>query len=111
MRRATVLSMVVTLGTLIVFPTTGAGAAQSDRRSHVITAPTRTTYTIDGKHVAMACRVSGRMPVVFLAGGNDPGIYWNDLVTALGPKTLTCVFDRPGVGASDPTRLRSPPSR
>ncbi len=55
----------------------------------------------------MVCAGRGRIPVVFQAGGNDPGTYWKSLIAALGPNVLTCVFDRPGVAASDasPTPL------
>jgi pimeloyl-ACP methyl ester carboxylesterase len=41
--------------------------------------------------------------VIFQAGGNDPGAYWDGIVAALGPRVLTCVFDRPGVAPSPPS--------
>jgi pimeloyl-ACP methyl ester carboxylesterase len=77
-----------------------AGAASADK---VITAPRKSTYVVRGKTVSMTCRGRGRTPVVLLAGGDDPGSYWDGLVESLGPKVLTCVFDRPGIGASSPS--------
>jgi pimeloyl-ACP methyl ester carboxylesterase len=79
------------------------------RHARQITAPTRTTYTVDGRQISMTCQGRGRVPVVFLAGGDDVGASWNGLITALGSKTLTCVFDRPGVGASTPSPTKLTP--
>ena len=45
----------------------------------------------------MTCRGSGPIPVIFLAGGSDPGSNWNGIIKALGPHVLTCAFDRPDV--------------
>jgi pimeloyl-ACP methyl ester carboxylesterase len=78
-------------------------AASSTTLPPLSTAPTRTEYVVDGRPVTMVCKGRGRIPVVFEAGGNDPGTVWGALVTALGPNALTCVFDRPGVSPSAPS--------
>ena len=78
-------------------------AATSTTLPPLKTAPTRTDYLVDGRAVSMVCKGRGRVPVVFQAGGNDPGTVWGALVTALGPNVLTCVFDRPGVSPSAPS--------
>ena len=85
-------------------PSTASRPAATPSR---ITAPTTTTYTVDGRTVSLACKGAGPLPVIFEAGGNDPGTRWDGLVAALGPDVLTCVFDRPGVGTSEasPTPL------
>jgi len=51
----------------------------------------------------MVCQGTGSVPVIFQAGGDDPGARWDGLVAALGPDVLTCVFDRPGVAPSAPS--------
>jgi pimeloyl-ACP methyl ester carboxylesterase len=68
-----------------------------------MTAPTGTTYLVDGQRITLVCKGRGRIPVVFQAGGNDTGDRWDGLVAALGPDVLTCVFDRPGVAPSAPS--------
>jgi pimeloyl-ACP methyl ester carboxylesterase len=78
-------------------------AASSTTLPPLISAPTRTEYLVKGRAVSMVCKGRGRVPVVFQAGGDDPGTVWDGLVTALGPNVLTCVFDRPGVSPSAPS--------
>jgi pimeloyl-ACP methyl ester carboxylesterase len=89
---------------LLAVSSPSIAAAGSSRASSPspITAPTTTTYTVGGRPVTMVCQGTGSVPVVFQAGGDDPGARWDPLVAALGPDVLTCVFDRPGVGASAP---------
>lgn len=67
-----------------------------------MTAPTKTSYEVDGRAVTLACKGRGRIPVVFQAGGDDAGTIWDPLISALGSDILTCVFDRPGVALSAP---------
>jgi pimeloyl-ACP methyl ester carboxylesterase len=86
-----------------------AWASESSGKPTPITAPTTTSYTVDGRSVSMVCKGAGAVPVVFLAGGDDASTRWDDLVSALGPDVLTCVFDRPGVGASEPSPTPSTP--
>jgi alpha-beta hydrolase superfamily lysophospholipase len=94
-------------GCVAVCGVAGSAAAAEASQSPIITAPTKTNYVVNGRAVTMICAGRGRIPVVFQAGGNDPGAYWRGLITALGPDVLTCVFDRPGVAPSEasPTLL------
>jgi pimeloyl-ACP methyl ester carboxylesterase len=82
---------------------TSVAAHAAPRLMAVIVPPTKTSYTVDGQTVMLRCAGSGKIPVVFLAGGNDPSAYWNSIVTKLGPNVLTCLFDRAGVGGSTPS--------
>lgn len=66
----------------------------------VIQAPSQSFYATDGGAIHLACQGSGRVPVVFLAGGDDRSSVWAGIVAALGPNVLTCTFDRPGVAPS-----------
>jgi pimeloyl-ACP methyl ester carboxylesterase len=99
------LTMLILSLTASSFVLTDAVAAASvaSRQAPIVVAPTRTSYTVAGRSVTMVCAGRGRVPVIFQAGGDDPGAYWNGLVTALGPDVLTCVFDRPGVAPSEAT--------
>jgi pimeloyl-ACP methyl ester carboxylesterase len=63
----------------------------------LFTASTRTAYPTDGGTIHMPCQGTGALPVVFLAGGDDIAAIWTDLITALGPRVLTCTYDRPNV--------------
>jgi pimeloyl-ACP methyl ester carboxylesterase len=94
---------------LASWPNIAGAASPRGGKPSPITAPTTTSYTVDGRSVSMACKGTGAVPVVFLAGGDDAGTRWDDLVAALGPDVLTCVFDRPGVGASEPSLTPSTP--
>ncbi|HJK96728.1 MAG TPA: alpha/beta hydrolase [Polyangiaceae bacterium LLY-WYZ-14_1] len=72
------------------------GSADGPRR-----APSNTEWSTGEGVTSMRCRGRGDTPVVFLAGGADPGDTWDDVIEDLGPDVLTCVYDRPGVGQSD----------
>ena len=75
----------------------------------VIDAPSQSTFATDAGTIHMACQGSGALPVIFLAGGGDPGTIWSGIVSALGPGVLTCTFDRPGVAPSyQPGMLETP---
>jgi len=69
-------------------------------------APEQTEWSTSIGTVHLACEGRGTAPVVFLAGGADETATWSALVERLGPETLVCLFDRPGVGRSD--RLSEP---
>jgi pimeloyl-ACP methyl ester carboxylesterase len=98
-RRA--LLAILSVSTAAIWGMTGSSSATPASQSPIVTAPTQTSYVVDGRSVTMVCAGRGRIPVVFQAGGDDPGAYWNGLITALGPDVLTCVFDRPGVAPSE----------
>jgi pimeloyl-ACP methyl ester carboxylesterase len=106
-RVGTVAALVTALVVLTAAGVERAGAADHVSPTRPVApirpAPSQTTYTIDGHAVHMPCNGSGRVPVVFLAGGADPGSTWDGIVAALGPNVLTCEFDRPGIAPSDST--------
>jgi predicted alpha/beta hydrolase family esterase len=109
MGRVARVATLVTAAALVVVTALSVGHAGGTRSAAplrpapMLTAPTATTYTIDGHAVHMPCRGQGRVPVVFLAGGADPGTTWDGIVSDLGPDVLACEFDRPGVAPSDST--------
>lgn len=74
-------------------------------------APSDGVYDIDGRSVALGCEGRGTRTVVLLAGGIDPSSTWDGLVSDLGDDVLTCRFDAPGVGASDPPADPVTPAR
>lgn len=63
----------------------------------MLKAPKATSYRANGRSVHMTCQGSGHIPVIFLAGGSDPGTNWDRIIAGLGPHVLTCAFDRPDV--------------
>ncbi len=75
----------------------GTAMAEAPAAPSVVHAPTATVYQVDGRSISMTCRGSGRIPVVFLAGGADASSSWDSIVAGLGPHVLTCAFDRPDV--------------
>lgn len=80
----------------------GSGGEPTTTTELIMSAPQSSTFEIDGRTVSMPCEGEGSIPVVLLAGSTDPHSVWDDLVAALGPETLSCRFDAPGVGDSDP---------
>ena len=85
------------LGLSAVVALTTFGSASASAASPVSRAPKATTYRVNGRSVSMTCRGSGQIPVIFLAGGSDPGSNWDGIIAGLGPHVLTCAFDRPDV--------------
>jgi pimeloyl-ACP methyl ester carboxylesterase len=75
-------------------------SASTTTSPRIVYAPSLSRFKIDGRNVVLVCKGHGRVPVVFQAGGTDPGTVWNHLIAKLGPDVLSCVFDRPGVAPS-----------
>ena len=48
------------------------------------------TFDTTSGPVTLACEGSGTVPVVLIAGTDDPVARWDSLVGALGPEVLTC---------------------
>lgn len=90
--------------------TTVESVAASTEASAVAT-PEPAIHRVDGRNVSMPCNGTGSIPVVLLAGGTDPHTVWDNLVDALGSDVLTCRFDPPGLGASDPPSAPTTASR
>jgi pimeloyl-ACP methyl ester carboxylesterase len=61
------------------------------------------TVEVDGRRLGLTCEGSGS-PTVVLIGGlqRASDIVWPSAVDAIGPLTRICVFDRGGMGPSDP---------
>ena len=84
--------------------TTTTTAVQAEQ-----TVPARTTFVVDGQKVAPRLPWARAHPRR-VPGGRAcaSGALWNGMVTALGDKVFTCVFDRPGTTAD---AINEPPSR
>ena len=66
------------------------------------------TVEVDGRRIGLTCEGSGSPTVVLIGGARSPAdLVWPETVDALSPLTRVCVFDRAGLGASDP-QPRSP---
>ena len=61
------------------------------------------TVEIDGRRIGLTCVGSGSPTVVLIGGLGSPGeAVWPPIVDAVSPLTRVCVFDRAGMGPSDP---------
>jgi pimeloyl-ACP methyl ester carboxylesterase len=66
------------------------------------------TVEVDGRRLGLTCLGRGSPTVVLIGGMISPADrVWPATVAALSPLTRVCVFDRAGLGASDP-QPRSP---
>jgi pimeloyl-ACP methyl ester carboxylesterase len=95
------LVMVVTL-TLLAVPVRSIGAQEASPEATPSPRFT-TTVEVDGRHIGLTCVGNGR-PTGLLIGGMvspaDRG--WSSTVDGLSPLTRICVFERAGMGPSDP---------
>jgi pimeloyl-ACP methyl ester carboxylesterase len=58
---------------------------------------------VGGRHLYLACQGTGTPPVVFLAGLGDRGeAAWGAVWSQVARSTRACVYDRAGLGRSDP---------
>jgi pimeloyl-ACP methyl ester carboxylesterase len=66
------------------------------------------TVDVDGRRIGLTCEGRGSPTVLLIGGMISPADrVWPATVDALSPLTRVCVFDRAGLGASDP-QPRSP---
>jgi hypothetical protein len=101
-RVAALVAVLAGTWTLAACSTTSPKATHTAVRP-VREAPTRTSYAVEGgRTLHMACQGRGRVPVIFLAGANDPAVVWDQVVRLLGPDVLACGFDHAGVALSSP---------
>ncbi len=105
-RLLVVLVMVMTLALLAV-PVRTIGAQEATPEA--TPAPRFTnTVEVDGRRIGLTCIGDGSPTVVLIGGSRSPGDrVWPSTVDTLSPLTRVCVFDRAGLGASDP-QPRSP---
>jgi pimeloyl-ACP methyl ester carboxylesterase len=95
------LAFVALIGLLAV-PVRTIGA--QDATPEATPAPRFTdTAEVDGRRISLTCEGSGSPTVVLIGGSRSPADnVWPETVDALSPLTRVCVFDRAGLGASDP---------
>ncbi len=61
------------------------------------------TETVDGRQIGLSCVGSGSPTVILIGGMTVPAEeVWPATVDAVEPLTRVCVFDRAGIGPSDP---------
>ena len=61
------------------------------------------TVEVDGRRIGLTCEGSGGPTVILIGGLSIPGAeVWPETVDALSPSTRICVFERAGIGVSDP---------
>jgi pimeloyl-ACP methyl ester carboxylesterase len=101
MRRTHVLVATIALA-LLVSPL-GSVRAQ-DATPPATSVPRFTqTVTVDGRHLGLTCVGSGSPTVVLVGGLRLPAEdVWPPIFDAIRPLTRICVFDRAGMGPSDP---------
>jgi pimeloyl-ACP methyl ester carboxylesterase len=100
--RVLVFLIVVLTLALLAVPVRGIGA--QDATPEATPAPRfTTTVEVDGRRIGLTCEGSGS-PTVILIGGlqRASDIVWPHIVDAISPVTRVCVFDRAGMGPSDP---------
>ncbi len=109
MRRSRLLVFPVTVMTLalLAVPVRTMGAQEAS--SEATPAPRFTdTVEVDGRRIGLTCAGNGSPTVLLIGGSRSPGDRtWPSTVDATSPLTRVCVFDRAGLGASDP-QTRSP---
>jgi pimeloyl-ACP methyl ester carboxylesterase len=57
---------------------------------------------IGGTRLHIYCAGEGSPPVIFESGMSDSGYTWATILQQTAEKTRTCLYDRPGLGWSDP---------
>ena len=60
---------------------------------------------IGGRRLNLYCSGTGPVTVVFDAPGTDAGWAWHGVQPAVAQRTRACVYDRAGLGFSDPSPL------
>ncbi len=109
MRRSRLVVFLVVVMTLALFAVPVHSIGAQEATPEATPAPRFTdTVEVDGRRIGLTCVGSGSPTVILIGGLRAPGdIVWPETVDALSPLTRVCVFDRAGLGASDP-QPRSP---
>lgn len=63
--------------------------------TQVLSAPDSDTFAVDGGAATLACEGRGSVPVILIAGADDPITRWDVLGADLGPNVLACRFGAP----------------
>jgi pimeloyl-ACP methyl ester carboxylesterase len=99
MRLARSLCFVV----LLVLVACGASGVAAQEATPEATPIFTDTVDIEGRSVGLTCSGEGSPTVVLIGGLTLAGdIAWPVVVDAISPLTRVCVFDRAGIGPSDP---------
>lgn len=80
-------------------------APQSGAAKPRLVAPDRSTFNTQIGTVGLPCQGSGKVPVILVAGTDDPITRWDKLVEDTGQEVLMCRFD-----PSSATRGRATPT-
>lgn len=88
------------LASLFLVPSGALAQAKKPR----VTLPPAQEYRINvgGHKLHIACRGTGKPPVIIEAGLGRSGAEWESVQAALASTTRVCVYDRAGLGQSDP---------
>ena len=104
MRRSRVLVfLVIAMALALLAPRMRSIGAQ-DATPEATPAPRFTdTVEVDGRRIGLTCEGSGSPTVNLLGGMISPADrVWPETMDALSPLSRVCVFDRAGIGPSDP---------
>ncbi len=83
-----------------------AAAQSADPRSEF--ARPHQMVDIGGRRLNLYCSGAGPLTVVFDAPSGDGGWNWSDVQPAVAKQTRACVYDRAGLGFSDPSPRPGP---
>jgi pimeloyl-ACP methyl ester carboxylesterase len=124
----TILAVVLLVGCSPTAAGSASGASASTATPLAVPATTRTPtglkdcpildppgrcakLDVGGSRLWIVCRGTGSPSVVFDAGFHDAGDTWDPLLFDLQPLSQVCVYDRAGLGSSDPPQHRPRTSR
>ena len=85
-------------------PQAVAGALAADDGGQSFARP-RQLVDIGGRRLHLHCDGSGPVTVVFDAPGTEAGWSWHKVQPEVAKRTRACVYDRAGLGFSDPSPL------
>jgi len=105
-RAATILAVLVVSTGVVACSSTEDGAGPDRSAAPTSTAPTSTaskrlaspdvdTFDVEGGTATLACQGSGSVPVILVAGPDDPVSRWDTLVDDIGQEVLVCRFAAP----------------
>jgi pimeloyl-ACP methyl ester carboxylesterase len=93
--------------TLLACTTHAASAATAPTDGDRPFAHPQQRVDIGGRSLNLYCSGSGPVTVVFDAPGGDAGWSWHRVQPTVAARTRACVYDRAGMGFSDPSPLPS----
>jgi pimeloyl-ACP methyl ester carboxylesterase len=98
------MSRPILLSLLLAGVAAGAAAAAIDDADREFARPHQ-LVDIGGRRLNLYCSGSGPVTVVFEAPSGDAGWTWHGVHPAVAARTRACVYDRAGLGFSDPSPL------